>query len=52
MPASFNLDAPDVFLVETAEGLVALNMSAEEKIVKYPGGTFAIEGRSLLKVKK
>jgi hypothetical protein len=52
IPASLNLDVRDVYLVETQDGLAALNMSESAKKVNYPGGVLNIPARSLLMVKK
>ncbi len=52
VPLSLNLTAPDVFLVETEDGVLALNMSPVSKKVDYPGGSFEIAGTSILKIKK
>jgi len=49
-PLSLNLSAPDVFLVETEEGLSVLNMSSVSKKVDYPGGSFEIPAASLLRL--
>jgi len=51
-PLSLNLTAPDVYLVETQDALMALNMGESAKKVDYPDGTFEIPGQSLLKIKK
>ncbi len=51
-PATLNFDVRDVYLVETQEGLMALNMSDETKKVAYPGGVLDVPGRSLVKVPK
>ena len=48
-PASLNFDVPDVYLVETDDGLMALNMGDGAKKVNYPGGVLEIRGRSLAK---
>jgi hypothetical protein len=49
-PASLNFDVRDVYLVETQDGLIALNMGDEAKRVEHPGGSFEIPGRSLIKM--
>ncbi|OGD19210.1 MAG: hypothetical protein A2W03_15345 [Candidatus Aminicenantes bacterium RBG_16_63_16] len=49
-PASLNFDVPDVYLVETDEGLMALNMGDGPKKVNYSGGVLEIPGRSLARV--
>lgn len=51
VPLSLNLNASDVYLVETTEGLLALNMSDETKSVETEIGRSEIPGRSLLKIK-
>lgn len=50
-PLSLNLNVSDVYLVDTTEGLLALNMSGETKIVEIGTGRIEIPGRSLLKIK-
>jgi hypothetical protein len=52
IPLSLNLDAQDVYLVETENGLVALNMSRDKKKVGTSKGQFELEGQSISKVKK
>ncbi len=47
-PATLNFDVRDVYLVETQEGLVALNMSDETRKIVYPGGILEVPGRSLV----
>ncbi len=49
-PASLNFDVRDVYLVETQDGLMALNMGDDIKKVAYSGGTLEVPGRSLVKV--
>ncbi len=51
-PMSLNFDAPDVYLVETQEGLLALNMGDETRKIPYPGGVLEVPGRSLVKRSK
>ncbi|MEW5900938.1 MAG: beta-galactosidase [Acidobacteriota bacterium] len=51
-PLSLNVDAPHVYLVETEDGLAALNMGDAAIKVEYPGGIVRIEGQSILKIKK
>jgi hypothetical protein len=51
-PASLNFDVVDVYLVETQEGLMALNMGDQAKKVAYPGGVLEIPARSLVRVPK
>ncbi len=51
-PATLNFDVRDVYLVETQEGLLALNMGDETKKVSFPGGVLEIPGRSLVKRSK
>ena len=46
-PASLNYDVPDVYLVETDDGLMALNMGDTAKKVNSPGGVVEIPARSL-----
>jgi hypothetical protein len=50
-PLSLNLNVSDVYLVETTEGLLALNMSDETKTVETGTRRIEIPGRSLLKIK-
>ena len=50
-PLSLNFNVSGVYLVETAEGLLALNMSDETKTVKTDSGGSEIPGRALLKIK-
>jgi len=50
-PLSLNLNVSDVYLVETTEGLLALNMSDETKTVETGIRRIEIPGRSLLKIK-
>jgi hypothetical protein len=52
VPLSLNLAAPDVFLVETEDGVMALNMNSVSKKVDYPGGSFEIAGTSILRAPK
>jgi hypothetical protein len=52
IPLSLNLDAPGVFLVETADGVLALNMNPAPKKVDYPGGSFEITAASILRLPK
>ncbi|MBE3144287.1 MAG: hypothetical protein IMZ61_10245 [Planctomycetes bacterium] len=51
-PASLNFEAQDIYLVETREALMALNMGDETKKVAYPGGVLEIPARSLVKIPK
>jgi hypothetical protein len=50
VPLSLNLNVSDVYLVETTEGLLALNMSDETKSVETESGRIEIPGRSLLRI--
>ena len=50
VPLSLNLNVSDVYLVETTEGLLALNMSDEAKKVGMGTELVEIPGRSLLKI--
>jgi hypothetical protein len=52
IPLSLNLAVPGVFLVETADGILALNMNPISKKVDYPGGSFEIPGTSILRLTK
>jgi hypothetical protein len=52
IPLSLNLDVPGVFLIETADGVLALNMNPVSKKVDYPGGSFEIEAASILRLSK
>jgi hypothetical protein len=49
-PASLNFDVVDIYLVETREGLMALNMGDQAKKAAYPGGVLEIPARSLVRV--
>jgi hypothetical protein len=49
VPLSLNFDTPDVYLVGTRDGLMALNMGDETKKVAYAGGVLEMPGRSLVK---
>jgi hypothetical protein len=51
VPLSLNLSASDVYLVETTEGLLALNMSDNTQTIETDAGRVEIPGRSLLKIK-
>jgi hypothetical protein len=51
VPLSLNLTVSDVYLVETTEGLLALNMSEETKKLGSDTGRIEIPGRSLIKIK-
>lgn len=51
-PLSLNFGAQDVYLVETQDGLMVLNMSAETRKVDLFGGGFEIPGQSIVKIKK
>jgi len=51
-PASLNFGVRDVYLVETQEGLRALNMGDATKKIAYPGGGVEIPGRSFIKMRK
>jgi len=48
-PLSLNLEASDAYLVETEDGLMALNMGDLDKKVESPAGTFNVPARSLIK---
>ena len=52
VPLSLNLTVQDVYLVETSDALLALNMGQSTKKVEYSGGSFEIAGQSLFRVKK
>lgn len=52
IPLSLNLSAPDVFLVETEDGLAALNMGSSSEKVDFPGGSFEIQAASILRLPK
>ncbi|MCX6576508.1 MAG: hypothetical protein NTV82_08975, partial [Candidatus Aminicenantes bacterium] len=52
IPLSLNLAVPGVFLVETADGILALNMNPAPKKVDYPGGSFEIAGTSIQRLPK
>lgn len=52
IPLSLNLAARGVFLVETADGILALNMNSDSRKVDYPGGSFEIPGTSILRLTK
>lgn len=51
VPLSLNLTVSGVYLVETTEGLMALNMSGETKKLETDTVRIEIPGRSLLKIK-
>jgi hypothetical protein len=51
-PASLNLEVRDVYLVDTEDALMALNMGDSAQKVNFASGLLEIPGRSLLKVKK
>jgi hypothetical protein len=51
-PATLNLDIRDVYLVETRDALVVLNMGEETRKIPYPGGVLEVPGRSLVKRSK
>jgi hypothetical protein len=50
-PLSLNPDVRDVYLVETQEGLLALNMGDEAKKLNSLGASLEIPARSLIKIK-
>jgi len=52
IPLSLNPAVSDVFLVETADGVLALNMNPVPKKVEYPGGSFEIPGPSIQRLLK
>jgi hypothetical protein len=52
VPASLNLEVPDVYLVESDDGVMALNMADGPRKVNIRGGAVDIPGRSLARVKK
>jgi hypothetical protein len=52
IPLSLNLAVPGVFLVETTESILVLNMNPISKKVDYPGGAFEIAGASILRLPK
>jgi hypothetical protein len=52
VPLSLNLSAPNVYLVETVDGLMALNMGDSSRKIEYPGGGLEIPGQAILKIKK
>jgi hypothetical protein len=51
IPQSLNLNVLDVYLVETTEGLLALNMCDQARTFETGSGRVDIPGRSLLKIK-
>lgn len=51
-PLSLNLEVPDVYLVETDDGVMALNMADGPRKVNITGGVVEIPGRSLIRIKK
>ncbi len=51
-PASLNFDVPGVYLAETQDGLMALNMGDATKRIEYAAGALEIPARSLVKVIK
>jgi hypothetical protein len=50
IPASLNLGVREVYLVETADAILALNMSPSEKTVKTPAGLLVVPARGLARI--
>ena len=48
-PFSLNIKGKDVYLVETEDGFMGLNMSNEQKMVELARGPVQIPGQSIIK---